>query len=125
MNNKNGSKQSEDHKKKAYLELEEQLAPHLELMRKAAETVLDQDVSSYPIFVIHREGGIQLGIPLVVHSEEKDIPWSINISTLEEFTTKKIIDIARIDRFQQVYKDPRDHFCLFLLKKEEANFVFL
>ncbi len=125
MNNNNGSKQAENQKKETYLELEKELSPHFELMRKAAETVLDQDVSSYPIFVIHREGGIQLGIPLVTHSDEEGVPWSINLSTLEEFTTKKIIDIARVDRFQQVYKDPRDHFCLFLLKKEEANFVFL
>lgn len=125
MDNKNGTKQSQEEKQKDYQELEVQLKPHFEMMRKASETVLDQEVSSYPIFVIHRAESIQLGIPLIEYSDEQDIPWSINISTLEEFTAKKVIDITRIDRFQKVYKDPLKHFCLFLLKNEEANFVFL
>ncbi len=125
MENKNGTKKSLEETKKKYLDLEESLKPHFDLMRKTTETVLDQEVSSYPIFVIHQAEDIQLGIPLVEYSEERNIPWSINISTLEEFTAKKVIDIARVDRFQKVYKDPRQHFCLFLLKNEEANFVFL
>jgi len=125
MDNSNGSKKSLEEKKQKYFELEEELKPHFDMMKKAAETVLDQEVSKYPIFVVHRTEGIQLGIPLVAHSDENNIPWSINISTLEEFTAKKVIDIARVDRFQQVYKDPMEHFCLFLLKNEEANFVFL
>lgn len=125
MDNKNGTQQSKEEQQKNYEELRTQLQPHFKVMKKAAQTVLDQDVSSYPIFVVFQAEAVQLGIPLIAASEEKGIPWSINISTLEEFTAKKVVDIARVDRFQQVYKDPTAHFCLFLLKNEEANFVFL
>lgn len=125
MDNKNGTKEAQEKIQKDYEELKAQLQPHFKVMKKASEAVLDQDVSSYPIFVVFQAESIQLGIPLIAASEEEGIPWSINISTLEEFTAKKVIDIARVDRFQKVYKDPGEHFCLFLLKNEEANFVFL
>jgi hypothetical protein len=125
MDNKNGTQQSKEEQQKDYEALKAQLQPHFEVMKKAAQTVLDQEVSSYPIFVVYQAEAVQLGIPLIAAAEEKGIPWSINISTLEEFTAKKVIDIARVDRFQQVYKDPTEHFCLFLLKNGGANFVFL
>ncbi len=125
MENKNGTQPTKEEQQKELEELKSELKPHFDVMKKAAQTVLDQEVSSYPIFVVFKAEAIQLGIPLIAATEENNLPWSINISTLEEFTAKKVIDITRVDRFQRVYKDPTEHFCLFLLKNEEANFVFL
>ena len=34
--------------------LEAELKPYLEVMGKAADAILDQDVSLYPIFIVHQ-----------------------------------------------------------------------
>lgn len=125
MDKNNGTPKAAQDNAREYQELKKALEPHNDLMRKAADTVLDQEVSKYPIFVVHRAAAIELGVPIIQHEPTDEFSWSVNISTLEEFAAKKVIDIARVDRFQQVYKDPKEHFCLFLLKQEGANFVFL
>lgn len=125
MENKNGTPQAAKDQAQAYDKLRQALAPFSAIMRKASDAVLDQEISKYPIFVIHQMDSLELGIPIIGPSIEQQFDYIVHISTLEEFTAKKIIDIARVDRFRQVYKDPKEHFCLFLFKKGEANFVFL
>jgi hypothetical protein len=51
-----------------YGKLEEDLQQYKPLLGKAADTVLDQDVSSYPIFVVHQLS-VDLGLPLVQRDE--------------------------------------------------------
>lgn len=125
MKQENGTQQSSADQSKQYNELQNALAPYKEIMRKASDAVLDQEISKYPIFIVHQFESVELGIPIVKMPESENPAYAVHISTLEEFTTKKIIDIARVDRFRQVYKDPKEHFCLFLFKNEGANFVFL
>ncbi|RMF21122.1 MAG: hypothetical protein D6765_15960 [Bacteroidetes bacterium] len=94
------------------------------ILSRAADTILDQEVSSYPIFVFHR-GGPQLGVPLI-EAQQSHTHWSVNASTLEEFATRQLIRNDRVEDFQRIYKDPRTHFCIFLLEADNAaRFVFL
>ena len=51
--------------------------------------------------------------------------WSVNASTLEEFTYKGIIQAEKVDDLKKVLKDPAEHFCLFVLSELGAQFVFL
>lgn len=106
-----------------YLQLEKELRPFQSLMAKATETILDQEVSSYPIFIIHRQG-VNIGIPLLEPGKGGN-PWGINASTLEELATKKVIAMEKVDGFREVYKNPQDYFCLFVLREEGASFVFM
>ena len=50
---------------------------------------------------------------------------SIHISTLEEFSTKQIILADKIENFKQVYKNPSEQLCLFVLSDLGATFVFI
>ncbi len=106
-----------------YQQLEEEMAPYTGLMGKAADAILDQDISSYPIFVVH-QFNLEIGIP-ILERRENGPKWSINASTLEELATKKIVEMDRVDNFRQVYKDPREFLCLFVLSDLGANFIFL
>ena len=99
------------------------MAPHAVLMGNAADAILDQDISSYPIFVIH-QFDLEVGIP-ILERRDKGPKWSINASTLEELATKKIVEMEKVDSFRQVYKDPRQFLCLFVLSDLGANFIFL
>lgn len=106
-----------------YTELEEDIRPYVALLNKAAEAVLDQDVSSYPIFIISQEN-VEMGLPLVAKTEEMH-KWNIHVSTLEELVTKKIIAMNRVDNFREIYKNPQEFLCLFVLNNLGATFVFL
>lgn len=108
----------------SYNQLQQDLQPYLNLLGEAAETILDQDVSKYPIFVVHKFDELELGIPLLQRAEPS-ILWSVQASTLEELVAKRLVQIEKVDQFRSVYKDPRDYLCLFVLMDGGANFVFL
>ena len=105
-----------------YTQFEKELKPYLPLLGKAADTILDQEVSSYPIFVLHQQM-VDIGI-LLVEGGTEEMPWSVNATSLEELATKKIIGMDKLDDFRKVYKDPRDYLCLFVLSDAGASFVF-
>ena len=106
-----------------YSELEEDVKPYVALLNKAADAILDQDVSSYPIFIFS-EDLIDMGLPLIEQTEGIH-KWSISASTLEELVTKNVIATNRVDNFRGIYKNPKEFLCLFVLNKLGATFVFL
>ncbi len=106
-----------------FLLLEKELKPFLKLMAQAADAILEKEVSDYPILVIHQQH-IELGLPVFDHVKVKG-KWSINASTLEEFATKQVITTDKIEDFQSIYKDPKDHLCLFVISELGAQFIFI
>jgi len=106
-----------------YRQLEEDLKAYKKLMAQIADTVLDNEVSKYPLFVIHRDQ-LDLGVLLVDHEDGKS-KWSIQSSTLEVLAAKKVIGMDKVDRFRQVFKDPQQFLCLFVLSDMGPSFVFL
>jgi len=70
-----------------YQQLKNELKPLSAVMNKATDTLLDEGISKYPIFVVSQLE-IELGIPLVQRNESQ-FKWFINLSTLEEMATKK------------------------------------
>lgn len=96
------------------------LKPFLTL---ASDKIIEEDVSKYPIFVMHKQE-VALGIPLI--DKEKHLGrWSINVSSLEEFAVKKLIVDKKIDEFRETYKNPKTHFCVFVLSDMGAQFLFI
>ncbi len=104
-------------------QLEKEMAPYTPIMAKAADTILEQDVSKYPIFVVHQQT-IDMGIELVDRAQGLG-KWTINASTLEEFVTKQLISSDKVDEFRKVYKNPETHLCLFILSDLGATFAFI
>ncbi len=109
--------------KMRYAKMEEELNEQRPIMSKAADAILDQDVSSYPIFVIHQYQ-VDIGLPII---EKKDggSNWSVNATTLEELATKNIVEMSKVEDFKEVYKDPKMFLCLFVLSELGAQFIFL
>ncbi len=110
--------------KKERLEaLKKELEGYLPALSQAADTIRTEGVSKYPILVLHKLD-VDIGIPIIDRHKVKG-DWSVNASTLEEFVTKRLIQADQVDRFRQVYKDPDEYICLFVLSDLGANFVFL
>ncbi|MBK6946882.1 MAG: hypothetical protein IPH16_01320 [Haliscomenobacter sp.] len=106
-----------------YQQIKEAILPFIPMIGKAADTIIDENVSNYPIFVVSQLD-IDLGIPLVKRTEEGSL-WSVHASTLEEMSAKRVIQEEKVTRFRDVYKDPRDYVCLFVLSDLGAIFIFL
>ncbi len=107
-----------------YTQLQQDLQPYFLMLGEAADAILDQDVSKYPIFVIHKFDELTLGLSLLQRLEPV-IHWSIQASTLEELVTKQLIEMEKVDHFRQVFKDPHEYLCLFVLLDTGAHFIFL
>ena len=101
--------------------LEEELKPYKQMLGSVADTIMEQDVSSYPIFVIYQDA-IAVGIAL--NTDNIEGSWSVNASSLEEFVTKQLVLSDKVDDFKTVYKDPTAFLCLFIVDKSGASFVF-
>ena len=88
-------------------------------MVKASESIRNQEISKYPIFILHQHD-LEIGIPLV----EDHTIWKIHASSLEEFVSKQIVEEQKVDSFRTIYKNPDQYFCFFVLSELGANFIF-
>lgn len=106
-----------------YASLEKDLAAQRVIINKAIDTVLNQEVTNYPIVVLH-QADVELGVHLIdggsVYSK-----WGIRISSLEELVAKKVVRSDRVEDFRKVYKDPEFFFCLLVLTEEGMQFIFM
>ena len=103
--------------------LEKNLEPYKKLMQKTTEVILDQEVSSYPVFVAHQEDSVEIGI--LLYEKEEPGHWTIHASSLEELVARQVISEEKVENFKQVYKDPKEFACVFVVRKIGATFAFL
>ncbi|MDX1477303.1 MAG: hypothetical protein R3301_06325 [Saprospiraceae bacterium] len=106
-----------------YLRFKEEIRPYMKMLRDASQTIMDQDVSRHPIFVLYTEE-LELGIKLTDRNDTLG-KWSVNASTLEEFVARQLVQPDKVDNFKSTYKDPETHLCLFVVDGKSAEFVFL
>lgn len=105
-----------------FLALQLQLQPYKKILAQAADVILDENVSKYPIFIIHQQE-LNMGVSLIEAGDK--LKWSVNASTLEEFVTKELIFMEKTKDFISTYKDPEEHLCLFVLSELGAQFIFI
>lgn len=77
--------------------------------------------SSYPIFPICKDA-LQWS-QLLFDKKELGLRWNYYISFLEEFAERGLVD--KPEEFEQVYKDPDEFCCLFVVESNFVNFVFV
>lgn len=111
-----------DQNKSALLALENDLKRYRPMFKNATDAIIEQDVSNYPIFVAHHDNPI-LGISLLDNGQSKT-NWSFTASTLEEFAAKQIIEMSKVDDFKEVYKNPKQFICVFILDEVLGQFIF-
>ncbi len=105
-----------------YLQLEDDLRRYRKALNQALDIMLDQEISNYPIFLLHQQE-LAMGVIVIEAGEDTGL-WSVNASSLEEFALKGLIEPEKIADFQKVYKEHPDNFCLFVLSELGAQFIF-
>ncbi len=103
-----------------FLRIQTELKPCFGIMGQAADTILDAEVSSYPVFIAARQE-----VPIGVLLTSAENGWNVNATTLEELVTRQIVAQDHIADFRMVYKDPRQYLCVFIIRDEGSNFLFI
>lgn len=104
-------------------QLQVELQGYKAALSKAADTIIENNVSEFPVFIFHQHI-VDMGIPIIDREETKG-NWSVNASSLEEMVTKQIIQQNKLEEFKKVMLDKGSDLCLFVLSELGANFIFL
>lgn len=104
-------------------QLQVELAGYKKPLAKAADTIVENDVSEFPVFIFHQHI-VDVGIPIIDREVTKG-NWSVNASSLEELVMKQIVQQAKIEEFKKVMLSKGSDLCLFVLSELGANFIFL
>ena len=104
------------------ISLKKDLEFYKDTIKEVAVEIMAEGLSAYPIFVAHQHE-IALG-ELILDHKELGTSWTIQVSTLEEFQEKGIIQSNKKDAFLQSYKPADNFICVFAVVPEGANFVY-
>jgi hypothetical protein len=111
--------------KPSYLDsLQKDLDLFKEPIMEAAEAIVGEGVSDYPIFIASKEL-FPIG-ELILDKEELQTSWSIFASTAEDLIKAGIIQVDKARFFITQYKPVKEYICLFVVASEtEAGFIFV
>jgi len=110
-----------------WVQLQTDVLPLRDQLAEAAETVVDEGVSNYPIFFAYA-GDVNEQAPGIYVTDlatKRGFTWRINITTLEEMVAKTVIPPEKIDPFREVYKKNSDAICFLIVDEEGARFGFV
>ncbi|MEM6396621.1 MAG: hypothetical protein AAF741_09755 [Bacteroidota bacterium] len=110
-----------------WIQLQDDVRPHLQLLSEAADTVIEQEVSNYPVFVAYfaEEQDLEVGLPVTQISSSRGRVWALRITTLEELVSRQVVLREKVDNFRQVYRNTPDSICFLIWTDGEARFGFV
>lgn len=109
----------------AYLDsLEQDIAYFREAIREAAASILDDEISAYPVFVFFTSH-FPIG-ERILDREELHTSWSVNATTAEELIRDGVIPLDKAKFFVAQYKPAREYMCLLVVPEGATpNFIFV
>jgi hypothetical protein len=92
-------------------------------LKEASYQMRVRGLSDYPIFPISK---VELPIgQLFLGINDLDLSWNYNMSFLDEFIQRGLVDEKNIPEFEAAYKNPDEFCCLFVVDVDFTNFVFI
>lgn len=101
--------------------LHEKLSAWLPILSDAADRIINQGISDYPVFVISNDD-LEIGIEMSKASEET---LKIKASTLEEFVARRLISPEKVEDFKAAYKAPDVYICISIIASDKSEIIFL
>lgn len=98
-------------------ELTEYSGQFLEISRE----LLKERVTEFPIFIAHLND-VMIG-ELIVDMKEYEVPYSVSVSTLEEFTETGLIQKDKLPAFREAFGNPLKNMCVFWIHGDHARYI--
>lgn len=92
-------------------------------LKQVAETVIEESISEYPVFIASQEV-VNLGKP-IFDQDELPLNWYFSASILEDFVKREIVLGENLRQFKKTYGDPAKRACIFVVTPEVGQFVFV
>lgn len=92
-------------------------------IKEASYQIRTRGFSDFPIFPISKNAQ-PLG-QLLFPKNELKLEWNYYATYLDEFVQRKIVKEDRIEDFKEVYKNPDEFCCLFVIDDTFTNFLFM
>ena len=110
-----------------WIQLQEDIRPHLIELGQAADTVVNEEVSNYPVFLAFPVGEktLELGLPVFEVPTPRGRTWQVHVTTLEELVARQVVLREKVDSFRQVYKNTPNAICFLIFTDGQARFGFL
>ncbi|MEM7573872.1 MAG: hypothetical protein AAF433_13280 [Bacteroidota bacterium] len=110
-----------------WLQLQRDIKAYLPALSKAADTVVEQEVSNYPVFLAYPGDDLStaLGIAVLEAPTTRGVTWSVHVTTLEELVARQIVASEKVDNFRRVYKTTPNSICFLIWAEGESRFAFL
>jgi len=80
-------------------------------------------ISDFPIFPMSKSE-VPVG-ELIISPLTHQTEWYYNISLLEEFLDRGLVEMDKFELFKENYKDPDEFCCLFVVDPQTTGFVFI
>ena len=103
--------------------LQTMLRPYRRMLMQAADTIINENVSNYPVFVVTAQP-VEVGLPLIEVGQLIET-WQVNASTLEELVVKRVVQSDRTDAFRDMCRNAPEKICLFVISQLGATFVMM
>lgn len=92
-------------------------------LKEASYQIRKRGFSEYPIFPVCK---IKQPVgQLLIDTEANDTLWNYSASFLDEFVQRELVTKDKEDAFKEIYKDPDEFCCLFIVDEEFTNFLFI
>lgn len=102
-------------------ELEAELSEFSGQLLEISRELLKEKYTEHPIFLAH-QADIHLG-QLLLNREEYDVPFSISVSTIEEFKDAGLIQKDRLRLFREAFGDPLKAMCVFWIHGDNGRYI--
>jgi hypothetical protein len=92
-------------------------------LKEASYQIRKRGFSEYPIFPVCK---IEQPVgQLLIDTKANDTLWNYSASFLDEFVQRELVTKDKEDAFKEIYKDPDEFCCLFIVDEEFTNFLFI
>ncbi|MFN4914060.1 MAG: hypothetical protein ACK5FT_01955 [Sphingomonadales bacterium] len=98
-------------------ELTEYSGQLLEITRE----LLKERVTEFPVFIAHQTD-VSLG-EIIIDLKEYEVPYSISVSTVEEFVEAGLIQKEKLSAFREAFGNPVNNMCVFWVHGDNARYI--
>ena len=92
-------------------------------LKEASYQIRKRGFSEYPIFPVCK---IKQPVgQLLIDTNLSDTLWNYSASFFDEFVQRELVMKDKEDAFKEIYKDPDEFCCLFIIDEEFTNFLFI
>jgi len=94
-----------------------------DFIKEASYQMRSRKISDYPIFPMSRSE-VPVG-QLIISPISHQTEWYYNISLIEEFLSRGLVEVEKFELFKQTFKDPDEFCCLFVVDTETTGFIYI